>query len=323
VARRLGFWPVMLAAGLLAACGGGSGVPGGSTLAPVSSTGTGSGSGNGGGTGGAGGGTTADVCSLLTIDEARGAEQIPSQRSLTTAPEPNGCSWVLDDSSPALHVGVTHAAGNAQNLEGWAEDEPIDGVGDKAYFDGPGSILVFLVGDALVMIHSGWVQQTDATRTATTGMGRIIAARLRGQGVPAELEITPPPVVNARTACDLLTAGAAAALVKQGSMTRSGSADVPQFCSYVIDSTGATAISTSFKAVGGIAGWDPATMPSDAAPVSGVGDKALWAPFDQNLYVLKNDSIITVGVTGLGIEPGNADALAIAKALALAALANL
>ena len=322
--RRLAHSLLGLTLVLLAACGGSAGGPGGQGTPAASSdvaATAGSGSTPGGGTGG-GTGTTGDACSLVTVDEARGAEQLPSQQTLTPASDGASCAFMLSDGTAAMTI-LVEWTGGTKRLATYDTStyEPISGVGDQAFYDNPSTNLLMLVGDALVTIHSEWVQQADPAKVALSGLGRIVASRLTTGRVPAELEITPPPVVNAGSACDLLTADALAAIVKQGAMASSGDPNLPQYCYFTIASTGVQAVSIRLQAHAGADAWDSNIAGMQTDPVSGIGDKAAWSSFDQSLMILQHESIIQVTVLGLGLDADAA--LAIAKPIGAAAVANL
>jgi len=306
----------------LAACGG-SGAPGG---ARATATTPGASSGGTVATPAAdatsGGGPTAEVCGLLTLDEVRGAEQIASSDTVTTSSTGDDCTYVTSDGSPVLMV-LLARTGGARQLKTYdtTDFETISGVGDEAYFQGSSSILWMLVGDSLVNLHSGRVQNVDQARIATSGMGRIIAARLTAGAVSAEIEITAPPVLNAGSACDLVTADALAAIVGQGTLTSSGDPNLPQLCYFTLASSGVQAVSIRFQAHSGPAAWDSTIAASETTTVSGLGDKAAWDDFDQSLFVLRGDSIIQVTVLGLNLDSDAAQAMA--RAIARAAVGNL
>ena len=322
--RRLAHSVLGLALAGLAACGGSAGGPGGQGTPAASSDVAGTaapGATPGGGTGG-GTGTTGDACSLVTVDEARGAEQLPSKETLTAVSDGASCTFTLSDTTAAMTI-LVEWTGGTRRLATYDTStyEPLSGVGDQAFYDNPRTILLMLVGDALVTIHSGWVQQTDPAKVALSGLGRIVASRLTTGSVPAELEITPPPVVNAGSACDLLTADALAGIVKQGAMASSGDPNLPQYCYFTIPATGVQAVSIRLQAHAGADAWDSTIAGMETEPVSGLGDKAAWSSFDQSLLILKHESIIQVTVLGLGLDADAA--LPVATAIGTAAIANL
>ena len=306
---------------VLAACGGGTGptqVPGATaaggggtpTGAPVATT-------PGGGESGT------DVCALLTVDEAAGAmgtgPLTAAARTLDARYDVVSCAYTLADAEEALRVDYQGKEA-VFNTEVGNGDE-VSGVGDRAIFDRGSRILRILVGSAVVGVFPRYVGGADAAQAAATTIGKIIAARLTTGTVPPDAQVTAAPVVSANSACDLLSADEAASVLDKGAMTAAGNEVTPQFCTYSIASSGEVIATTFFQKQGGTTSWGmfEASMTTD--PVAGLGEKAMFEPSTNILFVLQGDTIFNVNVLTVGIS--GADALAQGTELAQIMLTHL
>jgi hypothetical protein len=289
---------------LLAACGG---------TAPQSSTGDGVGGGGGGGgtpgpagapTGGGGGGGggdgLTDPCGLLTPDEVAGATSSDPVTGSGTPGDPARCIYTLSDGTEVLRLNVFRNGGAAhfQSLVGAGSAENVEGVGDRALYERGSRRLNVMAGDDLVTLTEGpFVSGTDLN-----GMGSIAAARLRGGSVPPGSQITAPPVIQAETACELLTGDEAATVIGKGPMKAEANPSATQFCTYALVATGEVLLSVYLDAKGGQSAWQMFTGSLVTEPVQGLGEAAVFEPSTGILFALQGDSMLNVNVYGQSPE---------------------
>ncbi len=95
-------------------------------------------------------------------------------------------------------------------------------------------------------------------------------------------------------------------MLGQGSLKAEANEFAQQFCSYGIVSTGEIVISTYFKRSGGSDAWASLVGSLTTDPVSGLGEKAVFEPSTNILFVLQGDSILNVYVTTGGLDPATA-----------------
>jgi hypothetical protein len=288
--------------------------------APATSQGPGSGTGPPGSTPGPITGGILDACALLTGDEAGGAIHTQALTPTGTTGDPAHCSYALPDGEEALVIDVMRNGAQTQYQgfvdAGTAED--VSGVGDRALYERGTRRLVFMVGDVLVYVFPRYVNGADAALEADTAIGKVIAARLTTGAVPTGLAATPPPLVSAETACDLLSADEASGVMGQ-QLKSEGNPAVAQFCTYSVVSSGEVVLTTYLQRVGGSDTWPGLEGSLTTEPVSGLGEKAMFEPSTSILFVLQGDAILNVNV--FGRSP--ADALALDRQLAEIALTHL
>jgi hypothetical protein len=301
MARRLA---ILLATVALAfsACGG---TPSGAqTAAPGATTG-----GGGGGTGTAGPNATAggpagravDPCAQLTVTEAAAVMDTDALTAKGTSGDPANCRYNLANGEEALVVDyvVGNASAQYDAFVSAGSTEEVAGVGDRARYEGGTRRLVMMAGGVFVSVFPRYVNGADDAQAAASAMGKIIAARLTTGSVPSGLQVTAPPLVSAKTACDLLSGAEAAGVVGKGPMEAKPNASTPQFCTYALSSSGEELLSVYLDAKGGRTAWDSFTGSLSTEPVSGLGDQALFESSTGILFVLKGDSVVNVNVYGL------------------------
>ena len=254
-------------------------------------------------TGGNGQPAVADPCAYLTTDEVAGTSRIPADQQITSTPtigDPADCSYFADsDTLVQVAFQREHGPdGYANTVESSTSDEPVSEVGDDAVYYPDGEV-IFMVGDLFVALrarYAGNTQTHEDSRAGTIALAKIIAGRLVGASLPPELQITPPPIVNAGTACDLLSADEAASVLNKGAMTATAQESVPTFCSYSVASSQEVLASTYFKPTDGIAFYADLEGSLTTDPVTALGDNAMFEPDTGILYVLKNDSMFNANV---------------------------
>jgi len=313
----------MATAFALTACGGGTVIPG-STQGPGSLATLG---GPAGGTagpgataGGSGGGSLpADVCSLLTVDEVRGALVTDPLTVESTAGDPAKCDYWLAKDDLALELTVITRNGPAQfqalvdaNLQ-----EPVSGLGDGAQYDSGGRRLAFLTSGHYVNLRAAYASDSESTLKALTLLAKIIIARLTTGTVPPELLVTAPPNISANTGCDLLSADEAASILAKGRMASTST--TPALCTYSLASSGEVLVSVYLKRKEASTAWPSMIASLTVDPVTGLGDDARFESSSGILYVLKGDSYFTVNV--FSQDPGTV--LDADKRLAVIMLGNL
>ena len=261
---------------------------------------------------GGGGDTSAvpDPCALLTVTEVAGASRMPGDEQVTATPtfaDPATCDYGTAEGSGVLNLYFQRKDGAVAYqyfVDQGTSDEPITGVGDSAAYVADGRVL-FLVGDLYVSLTAGYAGSTQThenSKAASIDLAKIVVARLTGAAIPPELQITAPPIVNAETACDLLSGDEAASILGKGAMTASGSESVPQFCSYALDSTGEVLVSTYFRSLDGIPFYTGLESSLDTDPVDGLADKAMFESSTGILYVLQRDTMFNVNVFGADLS---------------------
>lgn len=300
--RRPQFLAAAFVAALaVAACG--SGTPGPATQGAAQPTGGGGGATAGPpATSGSGDSATENPCALLTAEEAAGAIDT-DPLSITSVPgDPAKCNYALASGEEVLVIDVLRngAAAQFQTYVDAGSAEAVSGVGDAALFEHSTRRLVFTTGDLFISVFSRYVGGADAAQVATTAIGKIIAARVTTGSVPPDIQLTAPPVLSAETACDLLSADAAAEVLDKGAMEAQGSEFSPQFCTYAVTAGGEVVLSIYLDPKGGLGVWESFAGSLTTDAVEGLGDQAMFEPSTGILFVLKGDSIINVNVFGRG-----------------------
>jgi hypothetical protein len=210
----------------------------------------------------------------------------------------------MNSGDEALAVTVTREGAENQFKSfvdnGSAED--VAGVGDKALWEPSSRRLVFLAGGRFVIVYVRTYMGSGTPLEVSSGVGKIIAARLTTGSVPSGLAATAPPIAKAQNACELLTPEQAANELSFGALNESSNPATPTLCSYALASSGEVVISTYFQRVGGSATWDGLVGGMSTEPVSGIGEKAVFEADSNKLFVLKGDSIISVQVFGSGLD---------------------
>jgi hypothetical protein len=275
--------------------GGGGGGGGGASSSGPNATGGGSGTGSGT--------AIADPCAQVTVAEAAGAMGTDPLTAHPTPGDPAKCSYQLASGEETLVVTyVLEFAPNQYKAVVDAGSDEVPGIGDKARYVPGTRSLTFMVGKVLVTVFQRYVQSSDPSREITFAIGKIIAARMATGSVPPGLQITAPPVLKAKSACDLLSGDEAAGVIAKGPMTAKPNPSTPQFCTYALTSSGEELLSVYLDAKGGQSTWSSMTSTLETDPVSGLGDQALFESFTGILFVLKADSILNVNVYGLSPE---------------------
>jgi len=248
----------------------------------------------------------------LTAEEVAGTARIPVDQVITPTPtvdDPAACSYDLADAGGVVSVIFQRYGAQTAfhyNVEQDHSGEQLADIGESAYYFADGN-LRFLMNDLYVNLTAGYAgnsQNHEDSRAGTIAMAKIVAARLAGTSLPPELQITAPPVVNAESACDLLTAEEAASVLNKGAMTATANESVPAYCTYSLASSQEVLASTYFKPTNGIEFYGQMESSMTTDPVSGVGDKAMFEPSTGILYVLKDDSFFNVNV--FGSDPADA-----------------
>jgi hypothetical protein len=311
---------------LLGACGG---------LTPAGSNGAGGNSGGGASNNAAGDASLSAPCSLLTEAEvAGGSHLLDTDLPLAITPQtgdPAYCEYTFSDKTPILKFAIRQngAADAYQKALDPATDQAVADMGDKAQYAGDG-VLKFLTGPYFVNLDAhyageyythGDYYQTGVDLDKTVLLAKIIESRLRTGSVPAALEITAPPALQAHAGCDLLSADEAAGIVGKGAMTTSVNESVPNYCYYSIASSSEPSFNIYFKPYDGQKFFASEQETVQAQPVSGIGDKAMYDSFSQKLHVLKGDSVIVVSIDDLSMSPDDAQDLA--QQIAAKVLPNL
>ena len=316
MARRMLLLMVLAAFGLGSCSGSGagptqntSGTPtasggGGPTARPAQPTPNGSAS-------------AAAACALLTLDEAAGALGTSPLTATESGADPSSSSYSIGPGDEALRLDILRNGAETQ-YQGFVDagsSESVDGVGDKALFERGTRRLLFIAGGALVYVFPRYVGSADRALAASTAIGKIIAARLTTGTVPPALVKTPPPVVSAKTACDLLSAEEAAAVLGNGPMRVDANANALQFCTYAVASTGEVVLSTYLQRTGGgdaFAGFE-SSLTTD--PVSGIGAKAIFEASTGILFVLQGDAVFNVNVFGVAPAAARSQDEALARVM--------
>ena len=227
---------------------------------------------------------------------------IEALKTVATTGDPAACSYQLPTGEEALVVNVLRNGAESQykSFVDNGSGEEVDGVGDKALYERSTRRLVFVAGGRFVSVFSRYIGGADAALEATTAMGKIIASRLTTGSVASGLAATPPPVATAKAACDLLSAAEATVALGLGTL-KADSNGAPQFCYYSLPS-GEVVLSTYLQRTGGSGAWGGLESSLTTDPVSGLGEKAMFEPSTNILFVLKGDSIFNVNVLTVGLE---------------------
>jgi hypothetical protein len=211
-----------------------------------------------------------------------------------------------------LDVFRSGAAAFFQSFVDAGSGETVSGLGDRAYYEPGTRRLLAVTGDVAIMLNPGpFVGDVDLN-----GMGQIVIARLNGGSAA---QITAPPVVSAETACDLLSADEAAAVLGKGPVSASANEFAPQLCTYGVTSSGEVVAATFFQARGGFEGWSGYEANYSPEPIDGLGDKAFFDASNSVVFVLKGDSVFSVGVFGAAAD----DVLPLCRQLAEVMLGHL
>jgi len=310
----------------LAACGGAvspgttqgagqatAGAPGGpgATIGGPDATGNGDGS----------GGVPADVCALLTVDEVAGA--LATDPTLTAGPDPEyaqACAYALGTDDYALRVRVVtdkvDAAWTALGADG--AREVVDGLGGGALYSTSDRELEIKVGGTIVRLWAVYAGDSETTLEHLKALAKIVIARLQGTAVPPDSQITAPPLVNATTACDLLSKDDVARVLEAGPI---GVVDTTgaQLCSFTVEATGEYLVGVYLDRKGGLAAWQSIIGSGTTEHVDGLGNDAAYDAFSKRLAVQVGDQIVHVEVYSVADDK----ALATDRALMEIMLGNL
>ena len=314
--RLLALHALVALAVVVVACGG---------LAPVGGNGTPSSGADGTPSAGGNAGATglSQPCSLLTEAEvAGGSHLLDTDLPLTatsTAGDPATCEYTFSDKTPILKLSAQkNGAANTFQSRSQDQGDAASGIGDQARYLGDGHLL-FLTGEYFVDLDAhyagdyyshGDYYQTGTDLDKTILLAKIIESRLRTGSVPAALEITAPPKLQAHSACDLLSADEARAILAKGALAATANESTPNFCYYTTVSDGMSVFTVYYRPYDGAKFYADEEGTLTAEPVSGVGDKAMYESFSQALHVLQGDSEIVVTVTDFNVSPDDAKALA-------------
>ncbi len=272
-----------------------------------------------------GGEVAGGVCALLTVDEAGGALNSPPLETSSEAGNPGHCSYTRPgEDRPTLSVDVS-----VGNLEGRRDQldellaaggyEEVAGVGDRAvsrYGE-----MMFLVGDRGIEVAADWGGNLN-DHEAVILIGKIITARLTKGTVPPELKVTAPPVLNAKHACELLSAAEAETALGLSGLTATGNdfgaEFAPEFCTYT-RANGEVVLSIYFEPRRGYDTWESLVAGMTTDPVAGIGDKAAFESYTGKLFVLNGDTILFANV----VTTSGDNALAIDRQLMEVMLTHL
>lgn len=306
---------------VLAACGGAAG-PGGSG-GPGQGTPGGPGGGAGGPgattTGGGGGSVLSDVCRLLTVDEVAGA--LSTDPILTAGPDPNwdaGCVYSLAPQDEALVVRVVSQDADAYFAAMAEGREAVDGVADGGVYSTSDRELSIRTGGVVVRMRAVYASDAVTTLANLKALAAIVIARVAGTAVPPESQITAPPLLNAATACDLLSKEDVARILDKGPIAVVDTAGA-QFCSYTLEATGEYLAGIYLDRKGGIKAWQDLLAEGTTEHVDGLGNDAAYEAFNRRLSVQVGDQIMHVELYVVGDD----EALGLARQLMEIMLRNL